>query len=378
MRSAALEVIDAYNVYLGSARIILLFICAVCFIIYFNIADNSDKRRRINPTVFLLSIWSGIAMAITMIISKVYEDTGNEKKKFRLIRTAVVILILVAAIAITGGFIFTEANMKESIYYYTHYVITIASVLAIISFFVIYYLISTEIFNKISDRLIFLGTVLVLHLFATYTLASVKYSIFLYPLSIGSILLHDFMPFSLWVLLCRLRISEEHESSKRLDSTNEPINEQDDNYEEEWDLKKHKILNMRNMTIAFIAFLLVFVASVVVLNSKINSLYNVTAAITKATEDKVSLYEFKPKGSEETAATMMVTGEGTVTVIGGGSDENGQELYDFISERTVKVDNWYLHADDDDNRGAMYVCISKGLIVENVYVLTGVEAVGNN
>lgn len=377
MRIAVLEIIDAYNNYLGSARIILLFICAVCFVVYFNMAEDSDKRRRINPAVFLLSIWSGIAYSMTLIIRKAYEKQGDEKKVWQILRIVGVLIIGIAAISITGGFVYSEANMKESIYYYTHYVITIASVLAIISFFVIYYLIATELFETVSDKLIFIGSVAVLHLFAVYTVFSIKFSIFLYPLSIGSIVIHDFMPFAMWILLVRLRIVKERENTQQ-DSVIDTISEQDDNYEEEWDLKKHKILNMRNMAIAFVALLLVVVACVVVLNSKINSLYNVTAAITKATEDKLSLYEFKPKGSEETVATMMVSGEGTVTVTGGGSDEYGQELYDFISERTVKVDNWYLYADDDENRGAMYVCISKGLIVENVYVLTGVETVGDN
>lgn len=361
MKNAFAEIAAAYDSYIDSARIIVLFLCACCLIYYFNLTEMNEERRRINPTVFLLSLWSGIAYAFTLCIRKI-------KTWYVAVTVA---LMGIIAVSITGGFIFTDETIRESIYYYTNYVITIASVLSIISFFVIYYLISTELFAKLSDRGMFMLVVVVLHLFANYTIPLLRYSIFIYPLSIGSIILHDFMPLVMWVILLRQR----HEESKPKE---EVIEETADDYEEEWDLKKHKIINIRNMAIAFIVLAVCLVISAYVLNSKINNLYNVTVSLEKATEDKVSLYEFKERGGDDVIATLLVTGQGTTTLTGGGSAEYGQDLYDFVSQYTVRVDNWYIYGEDEENTGALYYCLNKGLIVDKIYCLTGLEQLGED
>lgn len=368
MKDALLDFITIYRDYVGNSKIILLFLVSVIVIYYFNHEDNT-KRRRINPTVFLLSVWSGIAYAFTLTI----------KKPFK--KALVMILLLITIVGLSGGFIISEEAIKESIYYYNPMKITIISVIVIISFFILYYLISLELFEEISNRLIFMGFSVLLHLFAFYTVKSLRVSVFLYPLSIGSVILHDIMPFSLWALLTRLRISEEKEAfdNKSANVNNDAlVNTEDENYEEEWDLKKHKVLNMRNMAIAFAVLLVIFIASVFVLNSKINNLYNVTVALEKATEDKVSLFEFKQKGREEVDATLLVTGEGTSTVTGGCNKDAGKELYDFITSHVTRVNKWYIEANDKDALEGLQYCIANGLSVDEVYYYTGVEKIGTD
>lgn len=380
MREAFLELVSAYNSYIGSGRFIVLFLCGLCFIYYLNTKYCNEKRRRISPTVFLLSMWSAIAYSFTMCISLLTDEDDNKNEKDEEIylfnrkwfKVISVILTGAVATAVTGGFVFTEEAYKESIYYYTSSSITIASILAIISFFVIYFLIASELFDRKKDRLIFMISVLFLHLFANYSTADIKLSIFLYPLSVGSVILHDFMPFGLWLILVKQRNNDKQTSDNITDKN------YSDDYEEEWDLKKHKIINIRNMAIAFLALAICLVSGVFVLNSKINNLYNVTVSLEKATEDKVSLYEFKKTGTDDVIATLMITGQGTSTLTGGGSEETGQELYDFITSYTTDVDNWYVYGEDDENIGGLAFCRNKGMIVNKIYLLTGMEKLGEN
>ena len=137
-------------------------------------------------------------------------------------------------------------------------------------------------------------------------------------------------------------------------------------------MKKHKILNIRNMAIAFALLLVLFVASVFVLNNKINSLYDATVVLENAANTKMSVYELKGD-DEDVLLTVMVSPEGTVTVVGGGSETEGVNTYEFIKKYADKVDKWYLYGDDDENKGAYDFCKDKGLKITETYVISGVE-----
>ena len=56
----------------------------------------------------------------------------------------------------------------------------------------------------------------------------------------------------------------------------EDVDNPDDDYLEEWDMKKHKIINARNLAIALGLVTVILLASIVVLNNKINTLYDAT------------------------------------------------------------------------------------------------------
>lgn len=370
MKEAIFEIFATLNTYIGSGRIILLFLCAVSFIFYINTYEKTNERRRISPAVFLLSIWSGIAYAFTEAIKLVIKKEDDEDKKNilnnKLFKIVFAIAAIMVAIYITGCFIFMEDYMKESVYYYTNNVITIIAVLSIMAFLILYLLISLELFENAVDRLIFMGIIVILHLFAGYTIDSLKISIFLNPLTVGSVILHDFMPFALLMTLMKLR-----QEKPEINEDNVTID--DENYEEEWDLKKHKIINIRNTAIAIALLALMFVAGMLILNSKINNLYNATVALEKATEDKISYFELKGKGSDNVIASLMITGEGTAIVTGGGSEENGNDLMKFITDHTTRVDRWYIYSNDEKDRGAFDFCYNKGLLVDDLYLITGIE-----
>lgn len=350
MKTAIIDLINGYESYVGASKIIPLFLVSLLAICLFDLYGNNDKRRRINPAVFLLSVWSGIAYAMTLCIKKPMK------------RSLTVFLFLLMVIVFSGNFIFAKDNIPYSVYYYTPGTITIISIVSILAFFVMYFLIATQLFENNVERLIFIAFVLLLHLFADYSDKSLYVSVFLYPISIPSVVIHDLMPFTLWVYLL-------YERNKPIEQTKDEDLLADDDYEEEWDMKKHKIINIRNMAIAFALLLVVVGVCVFSLNSKINNLYNATVALEEATKGKVSLYEFIPDGQDFAAATLMISGDGKVTVCGGGSAENGQELYKFISEYTTNVNSWYLYGDGDDNRGAFEHCLNSGITVDKCYYL---------
>jgi len=135
-------------------------------------------------------------------------------------------------------------------------------------------------------------------------------------------------------------------------------------------MKKHKILNMRNMAIAFLALVILLVASVFVLNRKINSLYDATVQLENAANTKMSVFEIK-NDEGNSVLTLMISPEGSVTAIGGGDADMGSKCAEFINEHGNRVDKWYLNGEDD--KGAYDYCVSQGISVSETYIISGIE-----
>ena len=384
MREAFAGVIADYKEFVGTSNILLLFFVSLLALILINNnltenSESSNERRRLSPTVFLLSLWSAVAYAIVSYFSLIGKNAGDNDKSDKKNNRAVlmakkccILLFSIAAIVLSGNSVLSRNAYKASIYYYTDKRITIISVLCIVVYFVIYYLISRQLFNKKGERTLFIITVLMLHLFGFYSEKAAAFSLFLSPVTIQSVIVHDILPIILWLYLMY-----EEQIKKKLsydDIGDEVVNETDDDYLEEWDMKKHKILNMRNMAIAFIVLVLAFIASIFVLNKKINTLYDATVVLEKAAKSKMTVCELTD-GSGDVILTLMISPDGNTTAIGGGTDSHGQEFYDFISENTDKIDKWYLNDDSDDARGAYDFCVNQGIIVDEVYVISGVERI---
>lgn len=92
-----------------------------------------------------------------------------------------------------------------------------------------------------------------------------------------SICLNVIAPIGAGILAARLKplrdkeIDESFKQIKKIDNY-----EESDEDLEEWDMKKHPIVNARNLAIALGIVVVIMLASVFVLNSKINSLYDAT------------------------------------------------------------------------------------------------------
>ena len=74
-------------------------------------------------------------------------------------------------------------------------------------------------------------------------------------------------------------------------SQSDDKDEYDEDYLEEWDMKKHPIINARNIAIALVILVIIQMASIFVLNSKINSLYDATLNLQNQLNEYVDASE---------------------------------------------------------------------------------------
>ena len=154
------------------------------------------------------------------------------------------------------------------------------------------------------------------------------------------------------------------------------IYEESDDYQEEWDMKKHRIINARNLAIGLGILTVMLLAFVFVLNNKINNLHAATANLQVDLDKRSSVYEFVPIDGK-TAGYLIKGKDGNLTMIGGGDAENADELCDFISEYGMDIENWYLYSTDEKDIGAYRRCTNeKKIKVNNTYILNRVEIEG--
>jgi len=151
---------------------------------------------------------------------------------------------------------------------------------------------------------------------------------------------------------------------------------EDEDYQEEWDMKKHKIINARNLAIALGLMAVMLVAVVLVLNNKINQLHAATANLQVDLNNRCRVYEFEASNGE--VCGYLIKGKDEkLTMIGGGGEERADDLYNFISEYGTVITNWYLYDVTEENVGACVKCISeKGIEAKNIYVLNRTEIEG--
>lgn len=151
---------------------------------------------------------------------------------------------------------------------------------------------------------------------------------------------------------------------------------EDDEITEEWDMKKHKIINARNLAIAVGVLAIALAALVVVLNGKINRLYDVTVKLQDDMDNRCGLYEFS--SSDGVIEGYLLKGsDGTLSFVGGGSSKNADKLGEFLADHGDAVTNWYVYGDDEENAGAMRALVSSGSVkAKNIYVIDRKEITG--
>lgn len=144
---------------------------------------------------------------------------------------------------------------------------------------------------------------------------------------------------------------------------------EDELYEEEWDMKKHKIINARNLAIAIGLVAVALVGFVFILNSKINTLHAATANLQRDLDSRCAMYEFTSE-SGEVKGYLLEGSDGSRTMVGGGNAQDAEALSEFLGKHGTELTNWYLYGVDDDNKGAYDKCVKElGISVKNIYVL---------
>lgn len=137
------------------------------------------------------------------------------------------------------------------------------------------------------------------------------------------------------------------------------------------DEMKHKYLNVRNLGIAFIVFVIVVMGAVLVLNRKINNLHEATVNLQNVIEEKGEYIEFKGALGESSEGYIMVDADDNVTVMFGGAYEDGAALYEILAEYGNHVTSWYLK--DDGEQGAFEYCRENGTVIDHIYTIGGIE-----
>ncbi len=203
----------------------------------------------------------------------------------------------------------------------------------------------------------------ILHMFGYQSGYALNMTLLFSYFSGEAFVLQGFLPFLIW-----LTLTVQGQTPETADGG---IDKED--WEDE-DMRKHKILNARNLGIVLLLFAALAAGAIYILNNKINSLHEATQNLQLSLDERCSLYEFKPENSESAEGYLVRQSDGKLVMVGGGSAGNGAALYEFLTKYGAQLDQWYLYGNTEAEQGAYEYCVDeKGLEVGKTYYLTGIE-----
>lgn len=176
-----------------------------------------------------------------------------------------------------------------------------------------------------------------------------------------AILVHLILPL---VAAFIIRWRDKHPLQKKED---EGMLEEEDSEDD----MKHKILNVRNLSIALAVFVIIVIGAVFVLNKKINNLHEATLSLQDIIESKGEFIEFKGALGDAFRGYIVVDAEDNVTVVFGGRYEDGEALLEILSRYDKHVTSWYIM--EDGEQGAFEYCRDNGVAIEHIYSVGGIE-----
>lgn len=228
--------------------------------------------------------------------------------------------------------------------------------------------------GKREQSLLLLLFLCILHLFGYQSGYALGMTLLFSYFSGGVFILQGVLPFFLFLLLTGLEKKHSLDLEK-IQSGEDIAADTEEEWEDE-DMKKHKIINARNIGIALVLFAVLVAGAIYILNNKINSLHNATQNLQIAMDEKCSIYEFKPEPSGEAEGYLLKQSDGRLVMIGGGTSENGEALYEFLTKYGAQLDKWYLYGKSEADMGAFDYCTGdREMEVGSVYYLTGMEEV---
>ena len=99
------SILNAYGNYRGTGKLFGLFLVAVLIIYLMNNSNDAEEtgiKRRINPGLFLLFIWGGIAYGFSMILGML------KSKRIKPVYSVIVCGLMVLTIIMSGKRVFCE------------------------------------------------------------------------------------------------------------------------------------------------------------------------------------------------------------------------------------------------------------------------------
>lgn len=254
--------------------------------------------------------------------------------------------------------------------------VPMAIIMIPLSYFCYYLLIKTIFNNSDIERIIALYSVWFINMFGYQSDLMQPWTLLEGYFTGYALVLHVILPLCARYIIIHRRKVVSDRLSRREEMGNDETSENGDSYteresgdyQEEWDMKKHKIVNARNLAIALAVMAILLVAFVYVLNNKINTLYDATVNLQNELNSSCRTYEYAANG--DVIAYVVKNTDGSVAVVGGGDGSNADGLCDFILKYSDSVKDWYVYGLDSDNYGALETCMNtKGLLVENIYVI---------
>ncbi|MCR5356969.1 MAG: hypothetical protein K6E63_06140 [Lachnospiraceae bacterium] len=244
------SIINAYENYRGTGKLLALFLVSVLIICLYN-SGHSDKK--VNPAWFILCPVAGIAYAFTLVYETYIEK--QEKSVFR----ALGCLFVFLALALSGRLTFAVAGNPG-----------VLSVVLTVLFLVIYGILACRLFSEKKSRIFMILCILALALFSYQSDALLPVTMFGHMTLLPSLIVHGLLPFILWFAAgsCGIYLKDTADAGGTYE---------DDYYLwEEEDMKNHKFINARTVAAALLVVVIMLIASVFVMNRKINSLYETT------------------------------------------------------------------------------------------------------
>ncbi|MBR4169486.1 MAG: hypothetical protein IKR47_07155 [Lachnospiraceae bacterium] len=201
----------------------------------------------------------------------------------------------------------------------------------------------------------------VLQIFGYQSEAFVPFTLLLGWYTGYALLVHFFLPLLLGVIFVRIK--------KHPPQT--PIPEESAADLEDEDMK-HKYLNVRNLAIVLVLFVIAATCALFVLNRKINNLHGATENLQQEIRKKGDVVEFRGALGDTCKGYIIVGSDGGLSVFFGGDEEDGPALLQQLAGYGREVDTWYLKEEED---GAYTYCVEQGISVDHVIRFTGMEEV---
>ncbi|MBQ7587208.1 MAG: hypothetical protein IJT37_04190 [Lachnospiraceae bacterium] len=156
----------------------------------------------------------------------------------------------------------------------------ITPVILIPLYYLIYMLTAYKLFESPAHRWFMLLCICLLNMWGSQSEYMIPYTLLTGWYTGRAFIVHGILPFAAYLLADRCRIEETEPPEEA------GLEETDDYYKQEEEyMKNHKIINARNLAVALLLVVIMFIASVYIMNRKINSLYETTVNLQQEIEE---------------------------------------------------------------------------------------------
>ncbi|MCR5604363.1 MAG: hypothetical protein K6G27_11770 [Lachnospiraceae bacterium] len=243
-----------------------------------SVSENKIMKRRAQVTVKLLAL--SVLLLIALQIAAVILMAGETPANVRALASASAAyferrFFVNAPMMSIWAFAARICGMHPLTFIYC-----ITPFIMIPLYYIIYMLLARKLFESPAHRWFMLLCICLLNMWGFQSEYMLPYTLLTGWYTGSAFVIHGVLPFAAYLLADRFRIKENETSEE------DGYEETDDYYKQEEEyMKNHRIINARNLAIALLLVVIMFVGSVYVMNRKINSLYETTVNLQQEIEE---------------------------------------------------------------------------------------------